>query len=129
MEEITAIVSCIAADNLAELHNQLIQFYGDDGKEIYQQIKSGSLSVERQDWDKQERFLYYSALILRHSSEPKEEQTEENIREFAQFLLSAENKRKNLNSLRYALLKHYGKEKGRRYYFLIKPYVKAFNQM
>ena len=128
-EEITAIVSCIAPDNLAELHNQLIQFYGDDGKDIYQQIKSGALSIERQDWSKEEKFLYYSALIFRHSDEPAQALEEENIREFAQFLLSAENKRRNLNSLRYALLKHYGKDKGRRYYFLIKPYVKAFNQM
>ena len=109
-DELTAIVSCIGMENLAELHNQLIQFYGDDG-------------------DKEEKFLYYCALIFRHSDVPAEELSEENISEFAQFLLGAENKRKNLNSLRYALLKHYGKEKGRRYYFMLKPYVKALNQM
>ncbi len=128
-EEITAIVSCIAPDNLAELHNQLIQFYGENGKEIYQQIKNGQLDIDRQDWSKQEKFLYYTALIFRHSGEEIEDLSEEELREFAQFLLSSENKRKNLNSLRYALIKHYGKEKGRKYYFLVKPYVKAFNQM
>ena len=127
--EITAIVSCIGMENLAELHNQLIQFYGDDGKDVYQSLKSGTLTIEKKDWDKAEKFLYYCVLIFRHSDVPQEELSEENISEFAQFLLGAENKRKNLNSLRYALLKHYGKEKGRRYYFMLKPYVKALNQM
>lgn len=128
-DEITAIVSCIGMENLAELHNQLIQFYGDDGKDVYQSLKSGTLSIEKKEWDIEEKFLYYCALIFRHSDVPAEELGEENISEFAQFLLGAENKRKNLNSLRYALLKHYGKEKGRRYYFMLKPYVKALNQM
>ena len=128
-DEITAIVSCIGMENLAELHNQLIQFYGDDGKDVYLSLKSGTLSIDKKDWDKEEKFLYYCALIFRHSDVPAEELSEENISEFAQFLLGAENKRKNLNSLRYALLKHYGKEKGRRYYFMLKPYVKALNQM
>ena len=128
-DELTAIVSCIGMENLAELHNQLIQFYGDDGKDIYLSLKSGNLSIEKKEWDKEEKFLYYCALIFRHSDVPAEELSEENISEFAQFLLGAENKRKNLNSLRYALLKHYGKEKGRRYYFMLKPYVKALNQM
>ena len=128
-EEITAIVNCIGMENLAELHNQLIQFYAEDGKEIYQALKSGSLTIDKKDWDREEKSLYYCALIFRHSDEPAETITEENISEFASFLLGAENKRKNLNSLRYALLKHYGKEKGRRYYFMLKPYVKALNQM
>ena len=128
-EEVTAIVNCIGMENLAELHNQLIQFYGDDGKDVYQALKSGALTIEKKDWDKEEKFLYYCALIFRHSDEPADAVTEENISEFAAFLLGAENKRKNLNSLRYALLKHYGKEKGRRYYFMLKPYVKALNQM
>ena len=128
-EEIMAIVNCIGMENLAELHNQLIQFYGENGKDIYLSLKSGTLTIEKQDWDKEDKFLYYCALILRHSDEPEEALLEENIRELAQFLLGAENKRKNLNSLRYALLKHYGKEKGRRYYFMLKPYVKALNQM
>ena len=128
-EEITVIVNCIGMENLAELHNQLIQFYGDSGKDIYLSIKSGALTIENQNWDKEDKFLYYSALIFRHSDEPEEELSEENIREFAEFILGAENKRRNLNSLRYALLKRYGKEKGRRYYFMLKPYVKALNQM
>ena len=128
-EEITVIVNCIGMENLAELHNQLIQFYGDSGKDIYLSIKSGALTIENQNWDKEDKFLYYSALIFRHSDEPEEALGEENIREFAEFILGAENKRRNLNSLRYALLKRYGKEKGRRYYFMLKPYVKALNQM
>ena len=128
-DEVTAIVNCIGMENLAELHNQLIQFYGENGKDVYKSLKSLSPSIENKNWSKEEKFLYYCVLILRHSDEPEEALEEENVRELAQFLLGAENKRKNLNSLRYALLKHYGKEKGRRYYFMLKPYVKALNQM
>ena len=96
------------------------------------ETESGTLKEEEAEIESEsseEIFLYYCALIFRHSDVPAEELSEENISEFAQFLLGAENKRKNLNSLRYALLKHYGKEKGRRYYFMLKPYVKALNQM
>ena len=82
-------------ENLAELHNQLIQFYGDDGKDVYQSLKSGTFTIEKKDWDKADKFLYYCALIFRHSDVPQEELSEENISEFAQFLLGAENKRKN----------------------------------
>ena len=128
-EEITAIVNCIGMENLAELHNQLIQFYGENGKDVYKSLKSLSPSIEKKNWSREEKFLYYCVLIIRHSDEPEEALREENVRELAEFLLGAENKRKNLNSLRYALLKHYGKEKGRRYYFMLKPYVKALNQM
>ena len=128
-DELTAIVNCIGMENLAELHNQLIQFYGENGKDIYKARKTLFSSIENKNWTKEEKFLYYCVLILRHSDEPEEALQEENVRELAQFLLGAENKRKNLNSLRYALLKHYGKEKGRRYYFMLKPYVKALNQM
>ena len=85
-EELTAIVNCIGTDNLAELHNQLIQFYGDNGKDIYQSIKSGTAAFDKLDWSKEEKFLYYCALILRHSEEPEEALAEENIREFAQFV-------------------------------------------
>ena len=116
-------------ENLAELHNQLIQFYGENGKDVYKSLKSLSPSIEKKNWSREEKFLYYCVLIIRHSDEPEEALREENVRELAEFLLGAENKRKNLNSLRYALLKHYGKEKGRRYYFMLKPYVKALNQM
>ena len=129
LEELTVIVNCIGMDNLAELHNQLIQFYGENGKSFYQSIKSGSLALVPQDWDKSEKFLFYCALIIRHSDFEGELRTEQSISALAEFLCSAESKRRNLNSLRYALLKKFGKDLGRRYYFLLKPYVKAMNQM
>ena len=128
-EELTVIISCIGQDNLAELHNQLIQFYGEGGKKIYQSIKNGSLKLPVQDWDKQEKFLYYCALIVRHSDLEEEYCTEEAIFALAGFLCAADSKRRNLNSLRYALLKKLGKDLGRRYYSLVKPYVKVMNQM
>ncbi len=128
-EEITAIVNCVGLENLAELHNQLIQFYGEKGKEIYISIKNGNKMIKSQNWDRQEKFLYYSALIFRHNDEFASTVSEETVREFSEFLLANERKRQNLNALRYALIKHYGKEIGQKYYFMLKPYVKAMNQM
>ena len=91
--------------------------------------RNGSLALVPQDWDKSEKFLFYCALIIRHSDFEEELRTEQSISALAEFLYSAESKRRNLNSLRYALLKKFGKDLGRRYYFLLKPYVKAMNQM
>ncbi len=128
-DEIVAIVNCVGLENLAELHNQLIQFYGEHGKDLYLSIKNGSMPIESLKWNKQEKFLYYSALIFRHCGEDLQDVNEDTVKEFADFLLSNEKKRQNLNALRYALIKRFGKDRGRKYYFMLKPYVKAMNQM
>lgn len=122
--DLTVIVSCVGMDNLAELHNQLIQFYGEGGKQIYQSIKNGSMQIETANWDQHEKYAKYGELIFKHHGDG-----EKCPDDFADFIEDAGKKRDNLNSFRYALLKRYGKEKGRRYYFLLKPFVKAINEM
>lgn len=124
LKDLTVIVSCVGMDNLAELHNQLIQFYGEGGKQIYQSVKNGSMQIESADWSQHEKYAQYGDLIFRHHGEG-----EKCPDDFADFIEGAGKKRDNLNSFRYALLKHYGKEKGRKYYFLLKPFMKAINEM
>lgn len=124
LKDLTVIVSCVGMDNLAELHNQLIQFYGQGGKQIYQSIKNGSMQIQTADWNQHEKYARYGELIFRHHGEG-----EKCPDDFADFIEGAGKKRDNLNSFRYALLKRYGKEKGRRYYFLLKPFMKAINEM
>lgn len=124
LKDLTVIVSCVGMDNLAELHNQLIQFYGQGGKQIYQSIKNGSMQIQTADWTQHEKYARYGELIFRHHGEG-----EKCPDDFADFIEGAGKKRDNLNSFRYALLKRYGKEKGRRYYFLLKPFMKAINEM
>jgi len=123
-EEIARITACIGADNLAELHNQLATFYGDQGKDIYLSIKNGTRNLSDLHPDLKQKFSYYCEIIFAHSEEPEEVPAD-----MAEYLLNIREKLGNLNSLRYALIKHYGKEKGRRYYFLLKPYAKTMHQM
>ncbi len=120
--EIEMIVSCIGPENLAEIHNQLALFFGERGKEIYQGLKNGEITVNPQKGETVEKYQVYGQLIFARAEE-------EYPRDLPQFLLDSSDKMKNLNSLRYALLKHYGKDKGHRYYYLLKPFVKVLNQM
>ena len=123
-EEIARIVACIGPDNLAELHNQLATFYGDQGKDIYLSIKNNSRSFPVLKPDLSQKFAYYCEIIFSRSDDADEYPSD-----ISEFLLNVREKLNNLNSLRYALQKHYGKEKGRRYYFLLKPYAKTMYQM
>ncbi|MDO5476592.1 MAG: hypothetical protein Q4F43_05700, partial [Eubacteriales bacterium] len=123
-EEIARIVACIGADNLAELHNQLATFYGDQGKDIYLSIKNNTRSLPVLKPDLKQKFTYYCEIIFVRS-----DYSGEYPADISEFLLSVREKLNNLNSLRYALQKHYGKEKGRRFYFLLKPFAKTMYQM
>lgn len=123
-DEIAKIVSCIGVDNLAELHNQLATFYGDQGKEIYLSIKNNNRSIPVLKPDLRQKFEYYCEIIFSRSDYEGEYPSD-----LSEYLISVREKLNNLNSLRYALQKHYGKEKGRRFYFLLKPFAKTMYQM
>ena len=123
-EEIARIAACIGADNLAELHNQLATFYGDQGKDIYLSIRNGTRALPDLHPDLKQKFQYYCEIIFANGE--AEEQMPDDM---AEYLLNIREKLGNLNSMRYALIKHYGKDKGRRFYFLLKPYAKAMHQM
>ena len=122
--EIAKIVACIGAENLAELHNQLATFYGDQGKDIYLSIKNNTRSLPVLKPDLKQKFAYYCEIIFYRSGYAGEYPSD-----ISEYLLNVREKLNNLNSLRYALQKHYGKEKGRRFYFLLKPFAKTMYQM
>ena len=123
-EEIAKIVACIGAENLAELHNQLATFYGEQGKDIYLSIKNNTRSLPVLKPDLKQKFAYYCEIIFYRSGYAGEYPSD-----ISEYLLNVREKLNNLNSLRYALQKHYGKEKGRRFYFLLKPFAKTMYQM
>ncbi|MDO5132691.1 MAG: PIN domain-containing protein [Eubacteriales bacterium] len=123
-EEIAKITACIGADNLAELHNQLSTFYGEAGKDIYLSIRKNSRQFQTLKPDLRQKYAWYCEIIFARS-----DYNEEYPEDLPDFLLSVREKMNNLNSLRYALQKKYNKEKGRRFYFLLKPYVKTMYQM
>lgn len=124
-EELEVVLACVGGDDLGDLHNQLTNLYGSArGKEAYLKIKGGQIQPGKYNWNQREKFRHYCEVIFAHS-----DSKEECPSDFADFLVDAQDKRQNLNSLRSAIQKKYGKERGRELYFTVKPYVKAMNQM
>lgn len=126
---VSALISCISKDNLADFHNALVMFLGEEkGKKIYQEIKGNpeymaywaKLPVNPQ----KEKFDIYCNVVFEHS-----ELAADAPKDFSAFLFKANGKRKNLNSLRAALQGQYGKDKGMRYYSLFKSHIKIMNCM
>lgn len=126
---VRALFRCISRDNLADFHNALVMFLGEDeGKELYQEIKGNPEWTlywsEHSESSQKERFDIYCRLVFEHS-----ELAGDYPQDFSAFLLKANGKRKNLNSLRAALQGQYGKEKGMKYYSLFKSHIKIMNRM
>lgn len=126
---VSALISCISKDNLADFHNALVMFLGEEkGKKIYQEIKGNpeymaywaKLPVNPQ----KEKFDIYCNVVFEHS-----ELAADAPKDFSTFLFKANGKRKNLNSLRAALQGQYGKDKGMKYYSLFKSHIKIMNCM
>ena len=123
------LLSCIGKEYLADFHNALVMFFGKEkGKELYQQVKTDpEYSAYRAGLPKhsqREKFGIYCHVVFSQSEYAKEEP-----QDFAGFLYRAADKRKNLNSLRAALVGQYGKDKGMKYYSLFKSHIKIMNRM
>ena len=119
----------ISKDRLADFHNALVLFFGEDiGKELYQEAKNSSAyaicRVNQTAISEEEKFDVYCQTVFAYS-DPKMDCPED----FSSFLYKANTKRKNLNSLRAALQGHYGKDKGMKYYSLFKSHIKIMNRM
>lgn len=123
------LCSCIGKDKLAEFHNAMLVFFGRNaGNALYRTVKTDpkwdtywSGAAER---SQKEKFDIYCKTVFAHS-----EPAIDYPKDFAAFLVKAGVKRENLNSLGAALRARYGKDKGAKYYSLIKPHVKVINRM
>lgn len=128
-EVIRSLLTCISKDRLADFHNALVLFFGEEtGKELYQEAKNSSAyaicRVNQTAISEEEKFDVYCQTVFAYS-DPKLDCPED----FSSFLYKANAKRKNLNSLRAALQGHYGKDKGMKYYSLFKSHIKIMNRM
>lgn len=128
-EVIRSLLTCISKDRLADFHNALVLFFGEEiGKELYQEAKNSSAyAICRENQNaisEEEKFDVYCQTVFAYS-DPKLDCPED----FSSFLYKANAKRKNLNSLRAALQGHYGKDKGMNYYSLFKSHIKIMNRM
>ena len=128
-EVIRSLLTCISKDRLADFHNALVLFFGEEnGKKLYQEAKNSSAyaicRVNQTAISEEEKFDVYCQTVFAYS-DPKLDCPED----FSSFLYKANVKRKNLNSLRAALQGHYGKDKGMKYYSLFKSHIKIMNRM
>ena len=128
-EVIRSLLTCISKDRLADFHNALVLFFGEEiGKELYQEAKNSSAyAICRENQNaisEEEKFDVYCQTVFAYS-DPKLDCPED----FSSFLYKANAKRKNLNSLRAALQGHYGEDKGMKYYSLFKSHIKIMNRM
>ena len=128
-EVIRSLLTCISKDRLADFHNALVLFFGEEiGKELYQEAKNSSAyAICRENQNaisEEEKFDVYCQTVFAYR-DPKLDCPED----FSSFLYKANAKRKNLNSLRAALQGHYGKDKGMKYYSLFKSHIKIMNRM
>lgn len=126
---VKSLFLCIRKDNLVDFHNALVAFLGEEsGKALYQDIKGNAEHTAY--WaalpasGQKEKFEVYCRLVFDHS-----EFAGDAPGDFAEFLFESNGKRKNLNSLRAALLSRYGKDKGMKYYSLFKSHIKIMNHM
>lgn len=126
---IKTLFCCISKDHLADFHNALVMFFGEEvGKELYQEIKGNPewtvYWTKVPENSQKEKFEMYCRLVFEHS-----ELADDYSQDFSAFLFKAKAKRKNLNSLRAALQGQYGKDKGMKYYSLFKSHIKIMNRM
>ena len=124
-ELLKELVSCLGLQNSGDIHNVLTVFLGNEGKLVYQKRKTDMKKyVPEMELSQVEKFTKYCNLLFDLSENKVKCPTG-----FAEFVLEAEDKRKNLNSFRSALVKKYGKEKGFAYYTLLKPHIKILNRI
>lgn len=123
------LCSCIGKDKLTVFHNALVAFFGKNaGKTLYQSVKAdpkwNTYWAGAAGRSQKEKFDIYCKAVFANS-EPAMEYPED----FASFLVKAGAKKENLNSLGSLLRGRYGKDKGAKYYSLIKPHVKVINRI
>ena len=122
------ILYCVGREDLADLHEALIQIYGDKtGLAFYNSFKADSsyksFMEEHQAFSREEKIALYCRIVFLRA------RIQEMPEEFPRFLVDSWMKKRNLNSLRAALQSRYGKDRSGEYYSLMKPHVKILEKI
>lgn len=119
-DEVNTLICCLGKNNLATIHNSLIAMYASAGTKIYQQVKGKAYlsEIKNPKWKHKEKIEKYCSTVFKTNKE-------EMPLDFADFIIENEDKCKNLNAFRPALLKKYGNESGLKYYAMFKPHCKV----
>ena len=88
--------------------------------QIYKVIKSKTYPLNVKTYKRQDKMKRFSDIIFENAEV-------ENPGDFVEFLDRNKDKTKNLNSMRAAVIKEYGNERGMKYYTLFKPHFKVIS--
>ena len=123
------ILYLIGKKDLSLLHTALQQLYGTKkGSAIYNAFKTENayntfLSKHTPMNAKEKRSLYCGIVFSMSSAQEKMPE------DFPEYVISAWEKKKNLNSFRPALHQKYGKDKGEKYYSIMKTHIKILDNI
>ena len=122
-EEVDTFINCFGKNNLEALHEILVHVYGQkQGQIIYKTVKDDSYSYDVETFSQQDKIRHFADIIFTRNdvTDPGD---------FVSFLEKNKDKAKNLNGIRAAIVKAYGKDNGMKYYSLFKPYFKMISAL
>lgn len=126
-EESLEVLYLVGKENLLELHQALTLIYGpEDGKAIYNAFKSDSSYRSFLQGHKKlstgEKCRAYCEIVFAKAGV-------EMPKGFSEYVLESWKKKKNLNTLRGALMTRYGKNNFNTYYSLIRSHTKIIDKI
>lgn len=122
-EQVDTFINCLGRNNLTAIHETLMRVYGQPhASQIYKVIKSKTYPLDVKTYKRKDKIKRFSDIIFENAEV-------ENPGNFAEFLDRNKDKTKNLNSMRAAVIKEYGNERGMKYYTLFKPHFKVISAL
>lgn len=120
-EQVDTFINCLGRNNLTAIHETLMRVYGQPhASQIYKVIKSKTYPLDVKTYKRKDKIKRFSDIIFENAEV-------ENPGDFVEFLDRNKDKTKNLNSMRAAVIKEYGNERGMKYYTLFKPHFKVIS--
>lgn len=120
-EQVDTFINCLGRNNLTAIHETLMRVYGQPhASQIYKVIKSKTYPLNVKTYKRKDKMKRFSDIIFENAEVA-------NPGDFVEFLDRNKDKTKNLNSMRAAVIKEYGNERGMKYYTLFKPHFKVIS--
>lgn len=121
--QVDTFINCLGRNNLTAIHETLMRVYGQPhASQIYKVIKSKTYPLNAKTYKRKDKMKLFSDIIFEIAEV-------DNPGNFVEFLDRNKDKTKNLNSIRAAVIKEYGNERGMKYYTLFKPHFKVISAL
>lgn len=123
------VLYCVGKDNLADLHEALVQLYGDRRCQVLYNVFKSDPAYDaflegHEELSPYDRQLGYCTIVFACAGSELAVPDD-----FIEVVTRAWKRKNNLNSLRAALISKYGREYGLQYYSLVKAHIKILNNI